>query len=60
MQQRFDDELSKVRVNVAKNSLFLTKTPYQKLKNDVQKSKMTNKKEPRDYCLLNRYDERFA
>ncbi|XP_023233514.1 uncharacterized protein LOC111633211 [Centruroides sculpturatus] len=56
MKQRFDDELCKIRVNAAKNSIFLTETTYQKLINDVQKAKMTTKKEPRDYWLLNRYD----
>ncbi|XP_023210347.1 KRAB-A domain-containing protein 2-like [Centruroides sculpturatus] len=56
MKQRFDDELCKIRVNASKNSIFLTETTYQKLINDVQKAKMTTKKEPRDYWLLNRYD----
>ncbi|GBL80571.1 SCAN domain-containing protein 3 [Araneus ventricosus] len=48
--------LSKLRVNAAQNSLFLTETTYPKLINDVKKAKMTTKKEPRDYWFLNRYD----
>ncbi|GFS60704.1 KRAB-A domain-containing protein 2 [Trichonephila clavipes] len=56
MKQRFDDELSKIRLNAAKNSLFLTETAYQNLINYVQKVKMTSSKETRDYWLLNRYD----
>nr|XP_042896273.1 KRAB-A domain-containing protein 2-like [Parasteatoda tepidariorum] len=52
----FDDELCKLRVNAAKNSVFLTEITYLKLINYVQKAKMTTKKETRDYWLLNRYD----
>ncbi|XP_043491623.1 KRAB-A domain-containing protein 2-like [Polistes fuscatus] len=56
MKQRFDDEVSKMRVNAARNSFFLTETSYQKLINDVQNAKTTTKKESRDYKLLKRYD----
>ncbi|XP_023223766.1 KRAB-A domain-containing protein 2-like [Centruroides sculpturatus] len=56
VKQRFDDKLFKIRVNAAKNSIFLTETTYQKLINNVQKVKMTTEKEPRDYWLLNHYD----
>lgn len=39
MKQRFDNELSKLRINAAKNSIFLNETTYRKLLNDVQKPK---------------------
>ena len=45
-----------MRVNAAKNTIFLTETTNQELKNDVQKHKMTTKKEPRDYSFLNCYN----
>ena len=49
MKQWFDDELSKIGANLAKNSVFLTETTYLKLINDVQKAKVTTKKELSNY-----------
>ena len=56
MKQQFEDELCKMRLSAATNQFFLTETNYKKLINEVQKAKMTPKKEPRDYWLLNHYD----
>ncbi|KAI4482629.1 hypothetical protein M0804_008482 [Polistes exclamans] len=60
MKQRFDDELSKIRVNATKKRFFLTETTYQKLINDVQEAKTTDKKKPKDYKLLKRYDVKIV
>lgn len=46
MQQQFNDKLSNVSTNAAKDSLFLTETTYQKLINGEKKVKMTTKGEP--------------
>ncbi|GFT12896.1 KRAB-A domain-containing protein 2 [Trichonephila clavipes] len=56
MKQLFDDELPKTRVKAARKGIFLNETTYKKLITDVQKTKMTNKMEPRAYWLLNSYD----
>ncbi|XP_066978151.1 KRAB-A domain-containing protein 2-like isoform X1 [Macrobrachium rosenbergii] len=55
MRQHFYKELFQVRANAAKNCVFLTEATYEKLVNDVKNAK-SNKKEPRDYWLLKRYD----
>ncbi|GFY05023.1 hypothetical protein TNCV_561551 [Trichonephila clavipes] len=59
MKQLFDDELPKTRVKAPKRKqsiFFKTETTYKKLETDVQKAKLTIKKESRAYCLLNSYD----
>ena len=56
MQRRFYDELSKVRANAAKNSVFLNRNCYQQLVDDVKMAKTTIKQEPRDYWLVKHYD----
>lgn len=60
MQQKFNYELSKVRVNDAKSNLFLTEATYKKLINNVKRIKMITKKKPQDYRLVSRYDVMFA
>ncbi|GFX90448.1 uncharacterized protein LOC103524116 [Trichonephila clavipes] len=60
MKQLFDDELPKIRVNEGKKVFFLIETTYKKLITAVQNAKMTTKKAPRAYWMLNSYDVMFG
>lgn len=56
MKDRFYEEINKSRSDAAKNSVFLKVERYNKLIDDVMYAKTCDKKEPRMYWLLKRYD----
>ena len=56
MKQRFFAELEKRRSTAAKNTVFLTDERYQEIINEVENAKTAQKKVPRHYWLLKRYD----
>ena len=56
MQVQFDGDISQLRSSSAKKSVFLSDGDYCKLVLDMHAAKKKERKDPRDYWLLNRYD----